>query len=129
MKNLSRRNKKLKARRLQQKWDNAYQNDSVSVYKLLTKTLDRQKSQYTPSFSQDEKNFEQSTEQQREQTYFKNVVEVDSYWIELWETEAEESLNADWIKEIEDSLGSQEEEITGKVEVSVDEVIRSIEIV
>ena len=91
--------------------------------------MDRQKSQYTPSFSQDEKNFEQSTEQQREQTYFKNVVEVDSYWIELWETEAEESLNADWIKEIEDSLGSQEEEITGKVEVSVDEVIRSIEIV
>ena len=105
MKNLSRRNKKLKARRLQQKWDNAYQNDPVPVYKLLTKTLDRQKSQYIPSFSQDEKNFEQSTEQQREQTYFKNVVEVDSYWIELWETEAEESLNADWIKEIEDSMG------------------------
>lgn len=105
LKNLSRRNKKLKARRLQQKWDNAYQNDPVPVYKLLTKTLDRQKSQYIPSFSQDEKNFEQSTEQQREQTYFKNVVEVDSYWIELWETEAEESLNADWIKEIEDSMG------------------------
>lgn len=55
--------------------------------------------------SQDEKNFEQSTGHQREQTYFKNVDEVDSYWRELCETEAKENLDADWIKEIEDSMG------------------------
>lgn len=105
LKNLSRRNKKLKARRFQQKWDNAYQNDPVSVYKLLTESLDRQKNQYIPRLSQDEKNFEQSTGQQREQTYVKNVDEVDSYWRELWETEAKENVDADWIKEIEDSMG------------------------
>ena len=105
LKNLSRRNKKLKARRLQQKWDNAYQNDPVSVYKLLTESLDRQKNQYIPRLSQDEKNFEQLTGQQREQTYFKNVEEVDSYWRDLWETEAKENVDADWIKEIEDSMG------------------------
>ena len=55
--------------------------------------------------SQDEKNFEQSTGQQREQTYFKNVEEVDLYWRDLWETEAKENVDADWIKEIEDSMG------------------------
>ena len=55
--------------------------------------------------SRDEKNFEQSIEQQKEQTYFENVDEIDSYWRGLWETEAKENLDADWIKEVEDGMG------------------------
>ena len=47
---------------------------------------------------------EQSIEQQKEQTHFENVDEVDSYWRGLWETEAKENLDADWIKEVKDSM-------------------------
>ena len=73
------------------------------MYKLLTKSLDRQKNQDIPRLSQDE----QSIEQQKEQTYFENVDEVDSYWRGLWETEAKEKLDADWIKEVKDSMGQK----------------------
>ena len=82
-------------------WDNAYQNDPINVYKLLTKSLDRQKNQDILHLSQDE----QSIEQQKEQTYYENVDEVDSYWRGLWRTEAKENLNADWFKEVEDGMG------------------------
>ena len=57
--------------------------------------------QDTPHLSQDE----QSIEQQKEQTYYENVDEVDSYWRGLWETEANENLYADWFKEVEDGMG------------------------
>ena len=71
------------------------------MYKLLTKSLDRQKNQDIPHLPQDE----QSIEQQKEQTYYENVNEVDSYWRGLWETEAKENLYADWFKEVEDRMG------------------------
>ena len=48
---------------------------------------------------------EQSIEQQKEQTCYENVDEVDSYWRGLWETEAKENLYADWFKEVEDGMG------------------------
>ena len=64
-------------------------------------SLDRQKSQGIPHLSQDE----QSIEQEKEQTYYENVDEVDSYWKRLWETEAKENLYADWFKEVEDGMG------------------------
>ena len=70
------------------------------MYKLLTKSLDRQKSQDIPHLSQDE----QSIEQQKEQTYYENVDEVVSYWRGLWETEAKENLYADWFKEVDDGM-------------------------
>ena len=86
------------------------------MYKLLTKSLDRKKNQDIPRLSQDE----HSIERQKDQTYFENVDEVDSYWRGLWETEAKGNLDERsrtvWVR--------QEEEITRKVEVSVDEVIR-----
>lgn len=37
--------------------------------------------------------------------FFENVDEIDSYWKGSWETEAKENLDADWIKEVEDSVG------------------------
>lgn len=84
-----------------EEWENAYQNDPGSVYKLLTKSLDRQKDQDIPHLSQDE----QSIEQQKEHTCYENVDEVDLYWRGLWETEAKENLYADWFKEVEDGVG------------------------
>ena len=63
--------------------------------------MDRQKSQDIPHLSHDE----QSIEQQKEQTYYENVDEVDSYWRGLWETEAKENLYADWFKEVDDGMG------------------------
>ena len=73
------------------------------MYKLLTKSLDRQKSQDIPHLSKDE----QSIEQQKEQTYYENVDEVVSYWRGLWETEAKENLYADWFKEVDDGMGQK----------------------
>ena len=40
-------------------WDNAYQNEPGSEYKLLTKSLDRKKNQDIPRLSQDEQSIEQ----------------------------------------------------------------------
>lgn len=54
-----------------------------------------------PRLSQDEKNLEQS----KERTYCEDVDEVDSYWRGLSETEAKDNMDADWIKEVEDSMG------------------------
>lgn len=71
------------------------------MYKLHTKSLDRQKNQDIPHLSQDE----QSIEQQKEHTCYENVDEVDLYWRGLWETEAKENLYADWFKELEDGVG------------------------
>ena len=53
---------------------------------------------------------------------------MDAYWRGLWETEANENLDADWIKEVEESMGAKvsEEEIARRVEVSTDEVRQAI---
>ena len=53
---------------------------------------------------------------------------MDAYWRGLWETEANENLDVDWIKEVEESMGAKvsEEEIAGRVEVSTDEVTKAI---
>ena len=82
-KNLSRRNKQLKARRLQQN----------GTYKLLTKSLDRKKKSGHPAFVTGWT------------VNWIAIDEVDSYWRGFWETEAKENLHADLIKEVKDSMG------------------------
>ena len=128
MKNLARKNRQREARQKQRKWDNAFQRDQGSVFKHLSESLKRKKDKEKPRLSKNEKKFEQANKHEKDQRCFENINEVDAYWRELWETEANENLDADWIKKVEESMGAKvsEEEIARRVEVSTDEVRQAI---
>ena len=53
---------------------------------------------------------------------------MDTFWRGLWETESKDNLDVNWIKEVEESMGAEvsEEEIAERVEVTTDEVKRTI---
>ena len=124
MKNLARKNRQREARQKQRKWDNAFQRDQGSVFKHLSESLKRKKDKEKPRLSKNEKKFEQADKHEKDQRCFENINEVDAYWRGIWETEANENLDADWIKEVEESMGAKvsEEETARRVEVSTDEV-------
>ena len=128
LKNLARKNRQREARQKQRKWDNAFQRDQGSVFKHLSESLKRKKDKEKPRLSKNEKKFEQADKHGKDQRCFQNINEVDAYWRGLWETEANENLDADWIKEVEESMGAKvsEEEIARIVEVSTDEVRQAI---
>ena len=122
LKNLARRNKQQKAKRLQRKWDNSLQSEPRSVYKHLTKSLERKRKEEKPRLSQDEKKFERPVDHEQDQRYFENTDEVDTFWRGLWETESKDNLDVNWINEVEESIGAEvsEEEIAEIVEVTRD---------
>ena len=128
LKNLARRNKQQKAKRLLRKWDNSLQSEPSSVYKHLTKSLERKSEEEKPRLSQDEKKFERAVDHEQDQRYFENTDEVDTLWRGLWETESKDNLDVNWIKKVEESMGAEvsEEEIAERVEVATDEVKRAI---
>ena len=53
---------------------------------------------------------------------------MDTFWRGLWETESKDNFDVNWIKEVEESMGAEvsEEEIAERVEVTTDEVKRTI---
>ena len=53
---------------------------------------------------------------------------MDKFWRGLGETESNDNLDVNWIKEVEESMGAEvsEEEIAERVEVTADEVKRAI---